>query len=692
MTPTNSGPNNSGPNNSGPTSSARSGSGRSTRGRASAARARADAATAGPDAPEVSTPEPPTTPATTGVTAATPATAGAGLVVGVGVSSQARPAAIRDAIDAALQEWRQTPERAGAPLLAVTTWAAKADDPTIRALARHWGVPVWPHESATLRARDPGTARVRALTGPRSDNPPGTRGVENVRAKAARVAREGAKLAPSIGSVARASVLASEARPLHDKRIAGGCTYVLGWLDPAQVQASAPGGPEEPLRHHGDREARDCPIDLAVNVLSEATPTFLREVFERALADVSRYPDELPARRRLAAFLGVDLDRLLLVNGAAEAFMLIAHARAWRAPLVVHPQFTEPDAALEAAGHAPTHHVLTADEGFALDPDRVPTDADLVVVGNPTNPTSRLHSADALRAIRDAGPVDRVLVVDEAFMDVVAGEEQTLLHDHRRLDELDARTLTNGARAAIRRGRPVIEARAAGLAGRAAGETGVCVVRSLTKTYAIPGIRAGYVVGDPAFIARLRQLQPPWSVNALALAAIDALPSVQGVFGGIVQIAQVPRRRKRLADKLTRAGLQVVPEPAGPFVLAYHPLGEHLRICLREKGIAVRRGDTFPGLGPGWLRFAVRDDETTDHVIRELRAILRAATRTPRRRAAATKTTAAKTTDAKTTHAKTTATATQAADTPPTARAQASTDAPPAADRGEAPTDPREQP
>lgn len=482
-----------------------------------------------------------------------------GLVVGIGVSARAQPASIIAAVGEALTELRRAPERTQAPVLAVTTWAAKADHAAVRALAAQWGVPVWAHDAAVLRARDEGSPRVRALTA--TDDRPG------------------------IGSVARAAVLASGARPLHDKRIAGGCTYVVGWREASPRTDGAAG--DDPLRHHGDSEARGCRVDLAVNVVFPKPPARVVQVLHEAIDSLAAYPDERPARARLAAHLGVDADRLLLVNGAAEAFMLLAHARQWRAPVVVHPQFTEPDAALRGARHEPVHHLLAQDDGFALRPERVPAHADLVVIGNPTNPTSRLHAADDLRAVRRAGPDDRLLVVDEAFMDTILGERESLLRDHR------------------------------------AGErTGICVVRSLTKTFAIAGLRAGYVVGDPDLIARLREIQPPWSVNALALAAIETTADSGGQLHTDVVCSAIPRRRERLVKGLTRAGLRVVPEAAGPFVLAYHPQGQIVREKLRERGIAVRRGDTFPGLGPGWLRLAVRDGDTTDLVVREIRAIV----------------------------------------------------------------------
>lgn len=338
------------------------------------------------------------------------------------------------------------------------------------------------------------------------------------------------------------------------------------------------------LEHHGDVEARGM-LDFAVNVSVPAPPEFVRAAITAALDDLSAYPDPSAATARLADHLGVPGDRTLLTNGAAEAFHLLARARAWRRPVVVHPQFTEPDTALRAAGLDPGWHVLRAPR-FVLDAaefDAVHPDADLVIVGNPTNPTSVLHPAADLLRLRRPG---RVLVVDEAFLDVVPREQDTLL-------------------------------RHAG-----AGE-GVVVVRSLTKTFGLAGLRAGFLVGDPDVIEACARVQPHWSVNHLASTAVEAVATAEGV----AHVADVSRRiaqnRPRLVDGLTGLGFAVVGPPAGPFVLASDPRAPELRLRLREQGIAVRRADTFPGLGPTWLRFAVRDAGPTDHLLDALAAILR---------------------------------------------------------------------
>ncbi|HEX7744594.1 MAG TPA: aminotransferase class I/II-fold pyridoxal phosphate-dependent enzyme, partial [Micromonosporaceae bacterium] len=169
------------------------------------------------------------------------------------------------------------------------------------------------------------------------------------------------------------------------------------------------------LAHHGDAEATAGLTDLAVNVRQEPMPGWLRAAVAASLDRLARYPDPAPARAAVAARHRRPAGEVLLSAGAAEGFVLLAQAlRDARRPVVVHPQFTEPEAALRAAGHRIDRVVLSPEDGFRLDPALVPDDADLVYVGNPTNPTSVLHPAASIAALARPG---RVLVVDEAFAD-----------------------------------------------------------------------------------------------------------------------------------------------------------------------------------------------------------------------------------------------------------------------------------
>ncbi|MBT2366758.1 threonine-phosphate decarboxylase [Streptomyces sp. ISL-10] len=340
------------------------------------------------------------------------------------------------------------------------------------------------------------------------------------------------------------------------------------------------GGPHD-LRHHGDAEVRDGGadlVDLAVNVRTGTPPQWLRERVAASVASLAAYPDGRAARAAVAARHGLPVERVLLTAGAAEAFVLLARALPVRRPVVVHPQFTEPEAALRDAGHEVGRVLLREEDGFRLDPGAVPQSADLVVIGNPTNPTSVLHPAARIAELARPG---RLLVVDEAFMDAVPGEAEAL-----------------------------------------AGRTdipGLVVLRSLTKTWGLAGLRIGYVLAEPETIAALERAQPLWPVSTPALVAAEACM-------GSAALAEAEDAARRItADRAhLLAGLaefdevRVVEAAEGPFVLVRVRRASQVRERLRGLGFAVRRGDTFPGLDGGWLRLAVRDRATTNRFLQAL--------------------------------------------------------------------------
>jgi len=176
------------------------------------------------------------------------------------------------------------------------------------------------------------------------------------------------------------------------------------------------------LRVHGDQLLFDGALDFAVNVWPGTRPAGLGRALREAL-ERTGYPDERDARDAIAAQHRRQPDEVLLTNGACEAFWLIAHALWPRRAACVHPSFTEPEAALRATG-ADVVRVFREPEAWRLDPDSIPSDTELVVIGNPDNPTGALESAELLSGLERPG---RLVVIDESFMEFVPGGQETLL-------------------------------------------------------------------------------------------------------------------------------------------------------------------------------------------------------------------------------------------------------------------------
>jgi histidinol-phosphate aminotransferase len=411
-----------------------------------------------------------------------------------------------------------------------------------------------------VRAAEPGIAAAAARRGwPLTGYPAAELAAVRVPAPSARVAA-----AVGTPSVAEAAALLGGGTLVVGRTVHGRVTVAVARVD---------------LDFHGDAELAPGLVDLAVNVRAGTPPGWLREVLHRSLDDAAAYPDAGPARAAVAAAHRRPAGEVLLAAGAAEVFVLVARALTPRRAVVVHPSFTEPEAALRAAGHRVERLLLDA-PGYRLDPSAVPADADLVVLGNPTNPTSVLHPAEAVAALARPG---RVLLVDEAFADTVPGERESL---------------------AGRRDLP-----------------GLLVVRSLTKTWGLAGLRVGYALGPTDLVAALAAAQPHWPVSTPALAALAACSTPAARTEAEAAATELTAHRAALLAALP-AGVEVVGEPRSSFVLLRVPDGARVRAELRARGWALRRGDTFPGLDADHLRVAVRDPGTSRAFATDLAAIL----------------------------------------------------------------------
>lgn len=324
-------------------------------------------------------------------------------------------------------------------------------------------------------------------------------------------------------------------------------------------------GPRKGVRYHGDQALAPGVLDFAVNVRAAAPPQWLRDRLASRLDDLGGYPRRADEERAIAAIAerhGRTADEVLLLAGAAEGFAMLPRLNPRRAA-VFAPGFTEPEAILAEAG-VPIDHVVLPPP-FTLGSQHVPGEADLVVIGNPTNPTSVLHRRADLLALGRPG---RILMVDEAFMDAVPGEPESL-----------------------------------------AGQRvpGLVVLRSLTKTWALAGLRAGYAVGDPEVLGRLAHGRAHWPLGTLQLEALFACNTPEAIAHAVQYAQRLVETRREQADALRGLGLTVT-DGSAPFLLVAVPDAELMRKGLAVNNIAVRRCDTFVGLDGDYLRVAVRSE------------------------------------------------------------------------------------
>jgi threonine-phosphate decarboxylase len=350
--------------------------------------------------------------------------------------------------------------------------------------------------------------------------------------------------------------------------------------------------PEEIL----DFSASINPLGMAPGLADALTACFGR---------LLHYPDKGAAelRERLAAYHGVSCGHIAVANGSTELIHLIPRLCAVGAPpparasaagaagkrgLIVAPAFAEYAFALQRAGWEIDYFTVKSSDGFQLSlpafADKLREGYDLVFICNPANPTGALIPKDDIEAIialcQQSGTF---LVLDEAFVDFCEDES--------------AKDLI------VRYPRAVL-------------------LRSMTKFFAIPGLRLGYAIGAPETIEAISSFQDPWSVNTAAqVAGVASLKDRDYCERSRSYIAE---ERERLAAGL--AGfpwLKVYPSRAN-YLLAELTNGmpvAALRSRLMAKGILIRDCSNFQGLDERFFRVAVRLREENERLLAELKSI-----------------------------------------------------------------------
>lgn len=324
-------------------------------------------------------------------------------------------------------------------------------------------------------------------------------------------------------------------------------------------------------------------LDFSVN----SNPYGPSPAVRRALAGVplDRYPDReaLALRRALAERLGVSAGQIVVGNGTAELLWLAALAflRPRDRALIIGPTFGEYRRVAALAGARLETWLARPEQAFAVQPGEIERRLRqlrprLVFLCNPNNPTGVALPVETITAWAAAYPAT-LFVVDEAYLAFAAGLRSAL---------------TTGAR-------------------------NVLVLRSMTKDYALAGLRLGYAAGPARLIEALARVRPAWNVNALALAA------------GVAALADETHRRRSLAalarasaglaDGLRALGLPPMPS-AVHFFLVHAGDGAALRRALLARGILVRDCASF-GL-PAYVRISTRRPPDNARLLAALREIL----------------------------------------------------------------------
>ena len=319
-------------------------------------------------------------------------------------------------------------------------------------------------------------------------------------------------------------------------------------------------------------------LDFSANI----NPLGLSEKIFQTLTDnlrgVVNYPDPNASelKRAISNRYDVPEKNLVLLNGAAEFFYLYFNALRPARVVIPVPGFSEYERAARAGGCEVKYFFTRAEENFSLDVDKLEvTAADCVIIGRPNNPTGNLLAPEKILSLAEVASV----IVDESFIDFLEVESVRKFVSKK-----------------------------------------ISVVQSLTKIFAIPGLRLGFAVVEENLATRLNLCKDVWNVNFLAqkagVAALDDEDFLKRTR------AWLELEKKFFVARLEKmSGIKIFP-PTVNFILFRHENADKILNELRREKILLRSCANFAGLDETYLRSAIRSRKENLRLLDALKKIL----------------------------------------------------------------------
>lgn len=338
-------------------------------------------------------------------------------------------------------------------------------------------------------------------------------------------------------------------------------------------------------------------LDFSANINPLGLSESIRQALVENINNVTFYPDAQAhsLKEAISEHYKLNKDLITAGNGAVELLYVLCNILRPRRVLVTAPTFSEYEKAALASGAEIDYLLLDPLNDFAIDPTVVVKsikegNTDILFIGNPNNPTGTLLTRIDLELIlKAAEEQNTIVVIDESFLDF-------LMDDHLYTCRYLVPRYSN-----------------------------LVVLHSLTKFYAIPGLRLGFALACPKLTNKLHNGKDPWNVNSLAQCA------------GVVALKDNEFRRitKRLINKTKDefyTQLQAVPgfkpyRPAVNFILINIQNTKmdslELKTKLNQKNLLIRDCSNYPGLSEEYIRLAVKLPEQNQQLITELLKICR---------------------------------------------------------------------
>ncbi len=329
-------------------------------------------------------------------------------------------------------------------------------------------------------------------------------------------------------------------------------------------------------------------IDFSANINPLGMADSIRKEIVENLNKIEKYPDityfELKAA--ISKFENICAENIILGNGAAEVLFNVVRGIKPKNALVLAPTFSEYEEAIRAVNGEIIYYKLIEKNDFHIQEDildYINSKLDLIFICNPNNPTGVITSKDLLIKILFKAKQNNVIVIiDESFLDFIEEDLSMVSYINEYYN--------------------------------------LVIIKSLTKFFALPGLRIGYGLCRSAILQEeLQKITPAWNINVLAEVAVKA---------GLNDKKYISKSRKCLISEreyLYRELKQIselkVYEPSVNFILFKTLAKIDLKDELLKKNILIRSCSNYNGLSDSYYRIAVRNHEENSILIKNLKKI-----------------------------------------------------------------------
>lgn len=330
------------------------------------------------------------------------------------------------------------------------------------------------------------------------------------------------------------------------------------------------------IEGHGDdlyKYGKKMVSNFSSNVYNRIDHSGLYQRLNERLSTICSYPEPMPysLESEIARRYSLTPRQVCVTNGATEAIYLIAQVFQGRISAVLGPTFSEYADACRVHRHK-------VKPFYSL--DALPEDAELVWICNPNNPTGEVRNKEDLKALVDSHP-DKLFIFDQSY-------EYFTLKSLLGIKE-------------------------------AASFPNVILLHSMTKQYAIPGLRVGYFTASEGLTDDVRCRRMPWSVNSLAIEAAKYL--LEEGDGISADIPQLLAERERLTNLLLATGMLEIWPTDTHYMLIKLRMGKAAALkdfLAVNHGILIRDASNFEGLDERFFRIATQTPEENDKLVKAI--------------------------------------------------------------------------